>query len=314
MIMVMGTAQCRRQDSDGKRMALPNRPKLPPWIRVKTHAGCNREAVNDIVSGLELHTVCQSAKCPNLAECWHGKTATFMILGNACTRNCRFCNVGHHILPGAPDSDEPQKVAEAAARLGLRFAVITSVTRDDLPDGGAQHFADTIHALRSRISGIKVEVLTPDFQHDERSLRIIADARPDVFNHNLETVERLTPLIRDRATYRNSLSVLKRMSELMPETPIKSGIMVGLGETDAEVLQTFQDMYTAGVRRLTVGQYLPPSASHWTLDRYVDPSVFEQWRKDAEAMGFTGVASGPLVRSSYHAHRLAENPLSVLCD
>lgn len=286
---------------------LPNRPRLPEWIRVKTRAGVNREEVAGIVTGLKLHTVCQSAKCPNLAECWHSRTATFMICGNACTRNCRFCGVDHELKPTPLDPEEPRNLAEAAAKLGLRFAVVTSVTRDDLPDGGATHFAETIKALRESVPEIKVEVLTPDFLGDETALRIVAEARPDVFNHNIETVERLSPLVRYKATYRQSLAVLKRMSELVPEMPVKSGLMVGLGETDAEVSQTLRDLFDHGVRVLTIGQYLPPSANHWQLDRYVEPAIFDQWRDEALALGFTGVASGPLVRSSYHAHRLAEN-------
>lgn len=271
---------------------------------MKTHAGINRESVNAIVDGLDLHTVCRSAKCPNLAECWHNKTATFMILGNACTRNCRFCAVDHVLSPLPPDPEEPYKVAEAAAAMELHYVVVTSVTRDDLPDGGSTHFAETITALRQMIPEVKVEVLTPDFQNDETALQIIAEAMPDVFNHNIETVERMTPLIRYKATYRGSLAVLKRMSELAPKIPIKSGMMVGLGETDEEVVQTLHDLYNHGVRILTLGQYLPPSASHWTLDRYVEPVQFDLWRDFALEMGFSSVAAGPLVRSSYHAARL----------
>ncbi len=281
------------------------RPKLPPWIRVKTGVGQARNEVNEIVESLKLHTVCQSAKCPNLAECWHGKTATFMIMGNHCTRNCKFCAV-HPIESFEPlDPNEPQNVADAALKMGLKFVVVTSVTRDDLPDGGAHHFAQTIQAIRNTIPGVKVEVLTPDFQQQKDLIQIVADAKPDVFNHNIESVRRVTPLVRNKATYEGSLQTLKMFAEIAPQIPVKSGIMVGLGETDEEVEETLRDMFNAGVRYLTIGQYLPPSAKHWPLDRYVEPSTFDHWRDLAIEIGFTQVASGPMVRSSYHAHKLA---------
>jgi len=280
------------------------RPPLPKWIRVRARCGGGRDEVDGLLGELGLHTVCQSANCPNLGECWHQRTATFMILGDVCTRNCRFCAVKHGV-PAPPDLDEPGKVAEAAKRLGLKYVVVTSVTRDDLPDGGAGIFAATIQALRGLASDVKVEVLTPDFNLDQAALRTVLEARPDVFNHNLETVERITKQVRYRAEYRKSLEVLRLAGELSGGAiAIKSGIMVGLGETDEEVVEALRDLRAAGVSLLTIGQYLPPSASHWPLARYVEPARFAEWETMAKEMGFTGVASGPLVRSSYMAERL----------
>lgn len=280
------------------------RPPLPKWIRVRARCGGGRDEVDGLLGELGLHTVCQSANCPNLGECWHQRTATFMILGDVCTRNCRFCAVKHGV-PAPPDLDEPGKVAEAAKRLGLKYVVVTSVTRDDLPDGGAGIFAATIRALRGLASDVKVEVLTPDFNLDQAALRTVLEARPDVFNHNLETVERITKQVRYRAEYRKSLEVLRLAGELSGGAiAIKSGIMVGLGETDEEVVEALRDLRAAGVSLLTIGQYLPPSASHWPLARYVEPARFAEWETMAKEMGFTGVASGPLVRSSYMAERL----------
>ena len=280
------------------------RPPLPPWIRVRARCGGGREEVDGLLGELGLHTVCQSANCPNLGECWHQRTATFMILGDVCTRNCRFCAVKHG-SPAPLDPDEPGKVAEAAKRLGLKYVVVTSVTRDDLPDGGAAVFAATIRALRGLAADVKVEVLTPDFNVDQAALRAVLEARPDVFNHNLETVERMTPQVRYRAEYRKSLEVLRLAGELSGGAlAIKSGIMAGLGETDDEVAEALRDLRGAGVSLLTIGQYLPPSPSHWPLARYVEPEQFAAWEAMAKRMGFAGVASGPLVRSSYMAERL----------
>jgi len=255
---------------------------------------------------LRLNTVCHSAGCPNLGECWRQRTATFMILGEACTRDCRFCKVPHAAVPEPPEADEPARVAEAARRLGLRHAVVTSVTRDDLPDGGAAHFAATIRALHEAVPGIRVEVLTPDFGGDEAALRVVLDACPAVFNHNLETVERLSREIRSGADYRRSLAVLAAAARLgAGRTRTKSGLMVGLGETDAEVEQAIRDLRGADVALLTIGQYLPPSPRHHPLDRYVPPAQFEAWRDFALALGFAQVAAAPLVRSSYHAAEMA---------
>ncbi|HCE42917.1 MAG TPA: lipoyl synthase [Lentisphaeria bacterium] len=278
------------------------RPKLPPWIRVKASGGDGRAKVESLISQYNLHTVCQSAKCPNLCECWHKQTATFMILGNECTRNCTFCAVSHSRKPSAPDKDEPAKIAEAAKKMKLKYVVVTSVTRDDLPDGGASLFAETIRALKEKIPSVKVEVLTPDFGGDIGCIKRVVDAGPDVFNHNLETVERLAGEIRSGADFRRSLKVLKAAFELgQSKLSVKSGIMVGLGETDQEIEETIREIRRTGAEMLTIGQYLPPSSSHRPLDRYVTPETFEKWRDFAQGLGFRSVASGPLVRSSYNA-------------
>ncbi len=282
------------------------RAKLPPWIRIRVNCGGAREEVDSILSGLKLNTVCASAKCPNLSECWHHRTATFMIMGNECTRNCKFCAVEHGAKPLPLDPDEPRRVADAAARMNLKFVVVTSVTRDDLPDGGAAHFAATIRALREKLPEAGIEVLTPDFNGNREHLNLVLAARPTVFNHNVETVERLSDSIRSKATYRRTLEVLRMAAEDGNGIPVKSGLMVGLGETDDEVLQTLRDLYGAGVRVLTVGQYLPPSGEHWALERYVEPALFEEWGRYARELGFTSVASAPLVRSSYRAGELAK--------
>lgn len=281
------------------------RGKLPPWIRIKVNCGNAREEVATILSDLKLNTVCASAQCPNLNECWHKHTATFMILGDHCTRNCRFCAVLHSPTPLPPDPEEPERVAIAAAKMNLKFIVVTSVTRDDLPDGGAEHFAATIRALHKVLPESGVEVLTPDFNEVREHLNIVLDARPSVFNHNIETVERLASKIRNRATYRRSLRVLAMAAEY-GGIPVKSGLMVGLGETDDEVLQALRDLRASGVSVLTIGQYLPPSGEHWKLERYVEPEKFEEWRKIALELGFKAVASAPLVRSSYHAGELVK--------
>ena len=276
------------------------RPRLPEWIRVKTYAGAGRKKVQKIVSGLGLNTVCESARCPNLGECWHKQTATFMILGDICTRDCRFCAVKHG-TPQALDDLEPVKIAKAVKEMNLKYVVITSVTRDDLGDGGASHFAKVIDKVRKSNGDIKIEVLTPDFDGDTSALKIVLDKKPDVFNHNIETVERLSEQIRTTATYKKSLEVLKNVAEIGEGVAIKSGLMVGLGETDKEVESTIKDLYDAGVSILTIGQYLPPTSKHWPLERYVHPDKFEEWRLFALNLGFKSVASAPLVRSSYHA-------------
>lgn len=284
------------------------RPKLPPWIRVKVPCGEQRDHVDALLKTNSLNTVCRGAQCPNLCECWHRGTAAFMILGERCTRNCKFCAVGHVEQPLPPDPMEPEHLAEAAAKMKLAFIVVTSVTRDDLPDGGAGHFAKTIQALKDRIPGVKVEVLVPDFNFVEKDMRTVLDAGPDVYNHNVETVERLTPLIRSKAQYRRSLAVLEKAYALTGgRIPVKSGIMVGMGETDDEVLQTIRDIRATGATFLTIGQYLPPSKEHWKLERYVEPAVFDSWGAYAKEIGFEHVNSGPLVRSSYYAEELAKS-------
>jgi lipoic acid synthetase len=256
--------------------------------------------VRGLIEKGRLHTVCQEAKCPNIWECYAHQTATFLIMGSRCTRNCRFCSV----TPGPPeplDPLEPTRVAEAAARMGLKYAVVTSVTRDDLPDGGAAHFAATIRELRRLIPGIQVEVLIPDFQGDDSALLTVLAARPDVLNHNIESVPRLYPQVRPQADYLRSLALLKRAREFDAGIATKSGLMLGLGEEAQEVRRTLQDLRAVDCRILTLGQYLQPSPEHLPVVRYVPPEEFENWRTSALEMGFAEVASGPFVRSSYHA-------------
>jgi lipoyl synthase len=253
-----------------------------------------------LIERLRLHTVCESAACPNVGECWNQRTATFMILGNVCTRRCGFCAV----QKGAPlpvDYDEPQRVAEAVATMGLKFAVITSVNRDDRKDGGAELFAMVIHAIRHRIPGCGVEVLIPDFQGNLEAVETVMRAAPDVLNHNTETVPRLYRQVRLGARYERSLGVLAHAKKLAPKTPVKSGLMLGLGETADEVLQTMRDLRAHGVDILTLGQYLRPSPKHLPIVRYVPPAEFDDFRREGYAMGFGHVEAGPLVRSSYHA-------------
>lgn len=284
--------------------ALPIAGERPPWLRVRLRLGPEFERVADTVRAQGLHTVCFSAACPNLGECWARGTATFMIGGNRCTRRCGFCDV----TTGRPtplDPEEPERVARAVETLGLAFAVVTCVARDDLPDGGAGQMAATVRAIRRRRPRTGVEVLIADYRGREDALRTVLDAGPDVLNHNLETVERLQRRVRPAAGYARSLAVLRRAGELRPEIPTKSGLMLGLGERDDEVLRALADLRRAGVSLLTIGQYLRPSPEHLPVERYVAPAEFETWAERARALGFRDVASGPLVRSSYQAERLA---------
>lgn len=253
-----------------------------------------------LVRRLGLHTVCESAACPNIGECWNHRTATFMILGNHCTRRCGFCAVQKGV-PLPVDPDEPRRVAEACQHLGLKHAVITSVNRDDLKDGGAGHFAAVIRAIRERIPGCRVEVLVPDFQGSREAMKIVMDAAPDVLNHNIETVPRLYREVRFGARYERSLEMLRYAAELRPDIPTKSGLMVGLGETDEEVLEVLRDLRRNLVRIVTIGQYLRPTLQHLPVLRYVTPEQFAEYRRAALEMGFEHVESGPFVRSSYHA-------------
>jgi lipoic acid synthetase len=277
----------------------------PVWLRKRLPSGPAYESVRRLLQEAGLHTVCQSACCPNQFECFARHTATFMILGDRCTRNCRFCAV-HHGRPDPVDPDEPRRVAGAAAHLGLRYVVITSVTRDDLPDGGADLFAAVIRTLHQRIPGVRVEVLIPDFQGDRQALETVLAAGPVVLNHNLETVARLYPAARPRADYRRSLDLLARSRRAAPQVLTKSGLMLGLGETDAEIRTALADLRAVGVQILTLGQYLQPTAAHLPVARYLAPEVFENWRREASAMGFAAVASGPFVRSSYQADTLCD--------
>jgi len=276
------------------------RPKRPDWLRAPAPVGQQYRDLKQLVDGLNLHTVCESAACPNVGECWNHRTATFMILGNVCTRRCGFCNVQKGV-PLEVDLDEPRRVAEACAALGLRYAVITSVNRDDRKDGGAGLFAATIRAIRERIPECKVEVLIPDFQGSREALAVVMDAGPDVLNHNIETVPRLYREVRIGARYERSLEILQLARELRPGIPAKSGVMVGLGEEPGEVLEVLRALRAHGVEIATIGQYLRPTPSHLPVLRYVPPAEFAMYREEGLKMGFSHVESGPLVRSSYHA-------------
>ncbi len=275
-------------------------PKKPDWIRVKAPVSPGYLATRDIVRAHNLHTVCEEAGCPNIGECWEKKHATFMIMGDTCTRACAFCNVKTG-LPGALDRTEPEHVGEATAKLGLSHVVITSVDRDDLADGGAQHFAETIRAVRAHCPQTTIEVLTPDFLRKDGAEELVVKAKPDVFNHNLETVPSLYLTVRPGARYFQSLRLLQRVKELDPSMFTKSGIMVGLGEERNEVLQVMDDLRSAGVDFLTIGQYLQPSRKHHEVVRFVTPDEFKSYETIAYAKGFLMVSSSPLTRSSHHA-------------
>jgi lipoic acid synthetase len=276
------------------------RPRLPAWLRLPLPTSDSFARTRNLLDDLRLHTVCESAKCPNHWECWSRGTATFMIAGDRCTRACGFCAVTT-AKPFALEADEPQRVAEAARRMGLKHAVITAVARDDLADGGATHFARTIAAVREACSGIVVEVLVPDFNDSDAALAIVLAAAPDIFNHNLETVRRLTPAVRHRATYERSLSVLAKAKARKPALFTKSGLMLGIGEFEEEVVAAMRDLRAAGCDMLTLGQYLQPTQAHLPVVEFIAPAKFDALRAAAVAMGFAHVASGPLVRSSYHA-------------
>jgi len=274
--------------------------RKPDWIKVRLPTNPVFFSTKALVSDLKLHTVCEEAQCPNRWECWSSGTATFMIAGERCTRACGFCAVDT-AKPLPLEEDEPERVAQAVLRLKLKHVVITAVARDDVADGGADHFARTIEAVRASDPEIIIEVLTPDFKGDDAAIRRVIDARPHVFNHNLETVERLTPLVRSRAKYHLTLDVLKRAGEMSQEVITKSGLMLGLGEEENELFQAMDDLRTAGVKVLTLGQYLRPTPQHLPVVEYLTPETFELYGQIARQKGFTHVASGPLVRSSYHA-------------
>ena len=275
----------------------------PRWLKKRLPTGPEYEKVKGLIDKDRLHTVCQEAKCPNIWECFSQQTATFLIMGSRCTRNCGFCSVVEGPAE-PPDPAEPERVAAAAQQMGLSYVVITSVTRDDLSDGGAGFFAQSIEAVHRRIPSAKVEVLIPDFQGNEKALQMVLKARPDILNHNIETVPRLYPIVRPQASYRRSLQLLSRVQASAPGLPIKSGLMLGLGETDEEIGSTLKDLIEAGCRILTIGQYLQPSKMHLPVKRFVPPAEFENWKQTALEMGFSEVASGPFVRSSYHAREL----------
>ena len=301
MVVVLDTVNDPRPRHPEK-VHRPDAPALrkPDWIRVRAPVSKGYADTRDIVRAHGLHTVCEEAGCPNIGECWDKKHATFMIMGDTCTRACAFCNVKTG-LPGALDPDEPAHVADAAAKLGLSHLVITSVDRDDLDDGGARHFARTVAAIRAAAPAATIEILTPDFLRKAGAAEIAIDAKPDVFNHNLETVPRLYHSIRPGARYYASLRLLERVKERDPDQFTKSGLMVGLGESRDEVLQVMDDMRCAGVDFITIGQYLQPSRKHAPIDRFVSPEEFKSLETVAYAKGFLMVAASPLTRSSHHA-------------
>jgi lipoic acid synthetase len=275
--------------------------RKPEWIRMKVPDSARFQEIKKVLRENNLHTVCEEASCPNIGECFSGGTATFMILGDICTRRCPFCDVAHG-KPLPPDVNEPENLARTIAQMGLKYVVITSVDRDDLKDGGAQHFVDCIQAIRQQSPHIKIEILVPDFRGRlDIALEILRKAPPDVMNHNLETVPRLYKQARPGSDYQNSLNLLKTFSDMYPHIPTKSGLMLGLGETDEEILAVMQDLRNHQVNMLTLGQYLQPSVHHLPVMRYVEPATFVHLKDQADRMGFENAASGPMVRSSYHA-------------
>jgi lipoic acid synthetase len=283
--------------------------RKPDWLKIKLPAGDEYDNVKQLKETMRsrtLHTVCEEAKCPNIHECWANRTATFMILGDVCTRACRFCAVKSG-LPTELDLQEPERVAEAAEQMGLRHCVVTSVARDDLADGGASIFAETIRAIRRRMPFCSVEVLIPDFFGNEESLRIVMDAKPDILNHNLETVERLSDRVRSKAKYARSLELLARSKRMQPSIPTKSSIMVGVGETWDEILQTMDDLRQVDCDIMTIGQYLQPTRQHLPVVAYYTPEQFAELKEEGMKRGFRHVESGPLVRSSYHAHEQVQS-------
>ncbi|HPA21249.1 MAG TPA: lipoyl synthase [Verrucomicrobiae bacterium] len=289
------------------------RPRKPAWFRLKLPTSPEFAGTTALVHDLRLHTVCESAHCPNRWECWSRSTATFMIAGNRCTRACGFCAV-NTAKPLPLEADEPARVAEACRRLGLRHVVITMVARDDLRDGAANHVAQTIRAVRQQNPDIIVEVLTSDFNGSPESIHLVLDATPDIFNHNIETVERLTPSVRSRATYRRSLEVLRLAREYAPRMITKSGLMLGLGETGEEIETSLRDLRAVGCDIVTIGQYLQPSPKHLPVVSWIEPEQFNRWGRLASDLGFRSVASGPLVRSSYHADSVDVTSLKSLLN
>jgi len=283
----------------------PPRVPRPEWLKVRVPGGENYSELKRLMRGLGLHTVCESARCPNVAECWSHRTATFMILGELCTRRCGFCAVPKGKPRGGLDWTEPERVAEAAKEMGLNYVVVTSVDRDDLPHGGSRLFAKTIEALRRRIAGCKVEVLIPDFRGSEAALDIVVSARPDVLNHNIETVPRLYGVARRGSRYERSLELLRRSHQIAPEIPTKSGLMVGLGETFEEIVEVLGDLAQVGVEIVTIGQYLRPSGDQLPVARFYTPEEFLALQQQGWRWGIRHIESGPLVRSSYHAHEQA---------
>lgn len=288
-----------------KRVSEPK----PDWIRIKLTTGDNYQDIKNMMRSKTLHTVCEEARCPNIYECWANRTATFMILGDICTRACRFCAVNTG-MPTELDLEEPGRVAEAAEKMNLRHCVVTSVARDDLKDGGAMIFARTISAIRERLPLCSVEVLIPDFLGNEDALRTVMEAKPDILNHNIETVERLSDRVRAKAKYRRSLELLQRAKSMNPDIPTKSSIMLGVGENWDEILQAMDDLRAVDCDILTIGQYLQPSPQHLHVEKYYTPEQFAELKQEGLKRGFSHVESGPLVRSSYHAHEQVKSAKS----
>jgi lipoyl synthase len=287
-------------------MATRSIERKPDWLKIKLTTGENYKELKQMMRTKTLHTVCEEAKCPNIHECWANRTATFMILGDICTRACRFCAVNTG-LPTELDLQEPERVAEAAEQMGLRHVVVTSVARDDLSDGGASIFAATIRALRSKLPLAGIEVLIPDFMGNEDALRVVLEAKPDILNHNVETVERLSDRVRSKAKYRRSMELLKRSKKIAPDIPTKSSIMLGVGEEWDEILQTMDDLRAVDCSIMTIGQYLQPSLQHLYVQKFYTPEQFAELKEEGMKRGFRHVESGPLVRSSYHAHEQVES-------
>ncbi|WP_438268848.1 lipoyl synthase [Paenibacillus barengoltzii] len=298
--------QLKSQEGRSCALAKQIQEPKPDWIRIKLTTGDNYQEIKQMMRSKTLHTVCEEARCPNIYECWANRTATFMILGDICTRACRFCAVNTG-MPTELDLQEPQRVAEAAEQMNLRHCVVTSVARDDLKDGGASIFAGTIKAIRERLPFCSVEVLIPDFQGDADALRIVMDAKPDILNHNIETVERLSDRVRAKAKYRRSLELLRRAKEMQPEIPTKSSIMLGVGEEWDEILQAMDDLRAVDCDILTIGQYLQPTPQHLRVEKYYKPEQFAALKEEGMKRGFSHVESGPLVRSSYHAHEQVQS-------
>ena len=299
---ILGSAALFRR----RRHLRPTLHPRPDWLKVRFFGGSNYQELKRLMRTLGLHTVCESARCPNMGECWEHRTATFMILGNICTRACGFCAVPSGKPLGPPEEDEPERVAEAVEKMGLRYAVVTSVNRDDQPDGGAAIFARTIQEIRRRVPDCRVEVLIPDFRGEWSALETVLAAKPNVLNHNMETVPRLYREVRKGAVYERSLELLRRSKQYAPDVPTKTGMMLGLGESRDEVIAAMGDLVAQGTDILTLGQYLQPTREHLPIVRFVHPDEFAEYKQLGEAMGFPHVESGPLVRSSYHAFEQSE--------
>ncbi|WP_261306298.1 lipoyl synthase [Paenibacillus andongensis] len=291
---------------------MPTKPleRKPDWLKINLKTDENFKEIKSMMRSKTLHTVCEEAKCPNIHECWANRTATFMILGDICTRACRFCAVKTG-LPTELDLEEPERVADAALQMGLRHCVVTSVARDDLADGGAMIFAETIKAIRRKLPMCTVEVLIPDFLGREESLATVLEAKPDILNHNMETVERMSDRVRSKAKYRRSLELLERSKRIAPNIPTKSSVMIGVGEEWDELLQTMEDLRAVGCDIMTIGQYLQPSTTHLAVAKYYTPEQFAMLKEEGMKRGFKHVESGPLVRSSYHAHEQVQAASNV---